>query len=288
MSPAKPRSLPSNFGPAKGAAWRNRWFHIIFGHEDAPGRLFDVVLIIAILSSIIISMLDSVADLHVRWTQLFYVLEWIFTLAFTVELGLRILVVDKPWRYLCSFFGIIDLLAVLPTYLSLFLIGSQYLVVVRALRILRIFRVLKMTRYVGEADMLWSTLVRSRRKILIFVSTILTLVLIFGALMYLIEGPANGFDSIPRSMYWAIVTMTTVGFGDITPHTVLGQMLTSLIMLVGYSIIAVPTGIFAAELAVSIRTQRGVTCGSCHMEDHQPDAHFCRGCGASLDAGTSR
>ncbi|MFC5743033.1 ion transporter [Dyella tabacisoli] len=281
MSRATP---PSALHPAAGAAWRARWFHIIFNHDDAPGRLFDVVLIVAILSSVIVSVLDSVASLHDRLATMFYVLEWVFTLAFTLELILRIAVVDRPWRYLRSFFGIVDLLAVLPSYLSLFFIGSQYLVVIRALRILRIFRILKMTRYVGEANLLWTTLLRSRRKILIFISTIMTLVLIFGALMYLIEGPQNGFSSIPRSMYWAIVTMTTVGFGDITPYTVLGQMLTSLIMLVGYSIIAIPTGIFAVELAAGIRETQKTACPSCGLSEHSSDARYCRGCGTSLDS----
>ncbi|WP_266171932.1 ion transporter [Dyella subtropica] len=277
---------PLPYGPAKGAAWRARWFHIIFGHDDAPGRLFDVVLIVAILSSILITVLDSVADLHDRFAQLLYVLEWVFTVTFTLEYAMRIAVVDKPRAYVRSFFGLVDLLAVLPTYLSLLLVGSPYLLVVRALRILRIFRVLKMTRYVDESNLLWSTLVRSRHKILIFVSTILTLVLIFGALMYLIEGPNNGFSSIPKSMYWAIVTMTTVGFGDITPHTTLGQMLTSVIMLVGYSIIAVPTGIFAAELAAGMRdARRRIICVSCQLHDHEADARFCRRCGTTLEHG---
>jgi voltage-gated potassium channel len=283
MNQRATRPLLSRFGPAKGAPWRAQWFHIIFGHDDRAGRAFDLALIVMIIGSIVVSVLDTVADLHIGWARLFYVLEWLFTLAFTVEFAMRIAVVNRPWRYIFSFFGIVDLLAVLPTYLSLFFVGSQYLVVIRALRILRIFRILKLTQYMGEADMLWSTLLRARRKILIFVSTILTLVLIFGALMYLIEGPGNGFDSIPRSMYWAIVTMTTVGFGDITPHTTLGQMLTSVIMLVGYSIIAVPTGIFAAELAAEMRAKQGAHCAACDLGDHAADARFCRGCGARLE-----
>ncbi|SFS17948.1 voltage-gated potassium channel [Dyella sp. OK004] len=286
MSRTPHSTITLPFRPAAGAPWRARWFHIIFGHDDAPGRLFDVVLIVAILSSILATVLDSVSDLHDRASQLFYVLEWVFTIAFTAEYLMRIAVVNKPRAYMRSFFGIVDLLAVLPTYLSLLLVGSQYLLVVRALRILRIFRILKMTRYVDESNLLWSTLVRSRHKILIFVSTILTLVLIFGALMYLIEGPGNGFSSIPKSMYWAIVTMTTVGFGDITPHTMLGQMLTSVIMLVGYSIIAVPTGIFAAELAAGMReARRRIRCASCRLDDHEADAHFCRRCGTALEHG---
>ncbi|QNK02916.1 ion transporter [Dyella telluris] len=285
MSKQPPFPFDTSVAPATATGWRARWFHIIFGHDDAPGRLFDLILIIAILSSIIVTMLDTVMDLHQRFARVFYVLEWGFTVAFTVEYLMRLSVVAKPKRYALSFFGIVDLLAVLPTYLSLLVTGSQYLLVIRAVRILRIFRVLKMTRYVGEADLLWSTLVKARRKIFIFISTILTLVLIFGALMYLVEGPENGFTSIPRAMYWAVVTMTTVGFGDITPHTPLGQILTSLIMLVGYSIIAVPTGIFAAELAASIReTHRQAVCTACGMQGHQADAQFCRGCGAPLAA----
>ncbi len=274
-------------GPATTSGWRARWFHIIFDHDDRPSRLFDVALIVAIVSSILVTVLDSVADLHDRVTRLFYVLEWVFTILFTAEYLLRIAVVERPRAYMRSFFGIVDLLAVLPTYLSLALAGSQYLLVVRALRILRIFRVLKMTRYVDESNMLWSALMRGRHKILVFVSTILTLVLIFGALMYLVEGPDNGFSSIPRSMYWAVVTMTTVGFGDITPHTTLGQLLTSVIMLVGYSIIAVPTGIFAAELAAGMReARRRIACPACRLQDHETDAHYCRHCGAALEHGT--
>ncbi|RUL61368.1 ion transporter [Dyella dinghuensis] len=273
------------FGPATATGWRARWFHIIFGHEDTAGRRFDVLLIVAILASIAVAVFDSVAQIHLRYSTLFYALEWFFTLAFTLEYVMRIAVVDRPWRYMRSFFGMVDVLAVLPTWLSLFAAGSQYLLVVRALRILRIFRILKLTRYVGEADLLWLTLIRARRKVLIFFSTILTLVLIFGALMYLIEGPEDGFTSIPTSMYWAIVTMTTVGFGDITPKTTLGKMLTSLIILIGYSIIAVPTGIFTAELAAGMRARRKYTpCTHCGQADHEGDAQHCRICGTTLPA----
>ena len=270
-------------GPATGAGWRARWFHIIFEHDDAAGRRFDVLVIIAILGSIAVAVFDTVAQVHARYSGLFYALEWTFTLIFTLEYAMRIVVVDRPWRYVRSFFGIVDLLAVLPTWISLVAVGSQYLLVVRALRILRIFRILKLTRYVGEADLLWLTLVRARRKVLIFFSTILTLVLIFGALMYLIEGPQDGFTSIPTSMYWAIVTMTTVGFGDITPKTTLGKLITSLIILIGYSIIAVPTGIFTAELAAGMRARRNyLPCAQCGQADHEGDARYCRVCGTQL------
>jgi voltage-gated potassium channel len=274
--------------PAAQHGWRARWFHIIFGHDDAASRLFDLVLMVAILASILVAVLDTVEDLHVRLGRAFALLEWLFTIAFTAEYVARLLVVSQPRRYAFSFFGIVDLVAVLPTYLTLLTAGGQHLMVVRALRILRIFRVLKMTRYVSEADMLWSTFLRARPKILVFFSTILTLVLIFGALMYLIEGPENGYTSIPRAMYWAVVTMTTVGFGDITPHTTLGQLVTSLIMLLGYCIIAVPTGIFAAELASGMRqARRAQICPHCQLKEHQPDARYCRGCGMSLEAGES-
>ena len=269
--------------PADGAPWRARWFRVIFGHQDRPGRSFDVILIVAIVASILVTMLDSVQGLHRRFGAAFYVAEWAFTVAFTIEYAVRLWVVRRPWRYARSFFGIVDLLSVLPTYVSLALVGSQYLLVIRALRILRIFRVLKLTRYVGEANLLWSALIRSRRKVLVFVSTFLTLVLIFGALMYLIEGPKDGFTSIPQSMYWAVVTMTTVGFGDITPHTPLGKVLTSLIILVGYSIIVVPTGIFTAELASGIRDARQHRrCEACGLSGHEADARYCRHCGAKL------
>ena len=277
------RTLPTGFGPAAGAPWRAHWFHIIFGHDDPPGKRFDVALIFVIAASIAVAMLDSVASVHARFSHAFYLVEWGFTIVFTIEYLVRLAIVDRPSRYARSFFGIVDLLSVLPTWISLLLVGSQYLLVIRALRILRIFRILKLTRYVGEANFLWSTLVRTRHKIFIFISTILTLVLIFGSLMYLIEGPENGFTSIPESMYWAVVTMTTVGFGDITPKTPLGQLLTALITLVGYSIIAVPTGIFTAELASGMRAQKTrLRCPACGQEEHDSDAQFCKACGASL------
>jgi len=278
------RAPPRNdLGPATGAAWRTQWFHIIFGHDEAPGRRFDVVLIFVIAASIVVAVVDSVASVHARFGNALHLMEWGFTLVFTVEYFVRLAVVDRPARYARSFFGIVDLLSVLPTWISLILAGSQYLLVIRALRILRIFRVLKLTRYMGDANLLWSTLIRTRRKIYIFISTILTLVLIFGSMMYLIEGPENGFTSIPQSMYWAVVTMTTVGFGDITPKTPLGQLLTALITLVGYSIIAVPTGIFTAELASGMRTQKSMRhCEACGQNQHDSDARFCKTCGASL------
>ncbi|MHA6206018.1 ion transporter [Dyella soli] len=287
MSVQKRFPSDSAIEPATPDGWRARWFHVIFRHDTAPGRLFDLVLMVAILLSILVAVLDTVEDLHAPLGSVFYALEWLFTIAFTLEYVVRLLVISHPRRYALSFYGIVDLMAVLPTYLTLLAAGGPHLMVIRALRILRVFRVLKMTRYVGEADMLWTTFLRARPKILVFFSTILTLVLIFGSLMYLIEGPENGYANIPLSMYWAVVTMTTVGFGDITPHTTLGRIVTSLIMLLGYSIIAVPTGIFAAELATGIRKAQQQTCPHCQLPDHQPDARYCRGCGAPLQQGGS-
>ncbi len=274
--------------PARRTGWRAKTFDIVFGHESRAGRGFDIGLIVVIAASVLVTMLDSVAALHLNHVELFLALEWFFTIIFSVEYILRLSIVAEPRRYARSFYGVIDLLAVLPTYLSLLLPGAQYLLVIRALRILRIFRVLKMARYVGESQQLVDALLRSRRKIFIFVSTVVTLVIIFGALMYLIEGPRHGFTSIPRAMYWAVVTMGTVGFGDMTPGTPLGQFVTSIVILIGYGIIAVPTGIYAAELNSIMRVARSEQrCGACRRAGHELDADFCRYCGAALNTTTT-
>ena len=269
-------------GPATATGWRARWFHIIFRHDEGPARQFDLLLIAAIVASVTVVILDSEAGLHARWATWFYALEWMFTLLFTLEYAVRLAVVRRPLAYARSFFGVIDLLSILPTYLSLLLPGSQALLVVRVLRILRIFRVLKLLEYTEAGGMLVTALYRARRKILVFLVAVLTLVLIFAAAMYVIEGPANGFTSIPVSMYWAIVTMATVGFGDITPLTPLGRFVTSALILIGYGIIAVPTGIYTAELAMGLRERRRVRCGGCALAEHEPDAAPCRRCGEPL------
>lgn len=269
--------------PARSHGWRAQAFHIIFGHETPSGREFDIGLIVLIMASVMVSLLDSVAALHARHATLFLTLEWAFTVAFSVEYILRLYIVARPLRYARSFYGVIDLLAVLPSYISLLLPGAQYLLVIRALRILRIFRILKLARFVGESEQLMGALLRSRRKIFIFLSTIITLVVIFGALMYLIEGPEHGFTSIPRAMYWAVVTMGTVGFGDITPSTPAGQFVTSIVILIGYGIIAVPTGIYGAELMASLRVARSQRqCSDCGRSGHESDAVYCRHCSAPL------
>ena len=272
-----------DFLPGSDRGFRNRFYRLAF-HHDSPGeRNFDLWLIVAILASVAVVILDSVPGVKSRWHEALYVAEWVFTVLFTIEYAMRLWAVRRPLRYATSFFGIIDLLAFLPTYLSLVFIGSNYLTVVRVLRLLRVFRVLKLVEYSSEAGLLVDALLRSRRKIFVFISTLMTIVIIFGALMYVIEGPEHGFSSIPTAMYWAVVTMATVGFGDIAPITPLGRLITSVLILIGYSIIAVPTGIYTAELASSLRPRRrNVRCTECSLAEHEVDAWHCRRCGRCL------
>ena len=263
--------------------WRFKIHEIIFEADTKSGKIFDIFLIIAILLSVLVVMLDSIATVNNKYSDLFFIIEWIFTILFTIEYVLRLISVGRPLKYASSFFGIVDLLAVLPTYFSLLFPGSQYFLVIRVLRLLRIFRVLKLVQYVGEAKSLRQALKASKRKIIVFVFTVLIVVVIFGSLMYVIEGEENGFTSIPRSIYWAIVTLTTVGYGDISPITPLGQALAAIIMILGYGIIAVPTGIVTAEMTFAagkkISTQ---ACLECSAEGHDSDAKFCKICGAKL------
>ncbi len=269
--------------PPAGAPWRARLHEIIYEADTPAGKAFDVTLILLIVLSVVVVMLDSIHGVGDRYRPLLHGLEWAFTALFTVEYVLRVVAIERPWSYVRSFFGIVDVMAVLPTYLSLILPGSQSLLVVRFLRLLRIFRVFKLAEYLREAQALRAALVASRRKIAVFFMSIVTLVVIIGAVMYLVEGEASGFSSIPKSVYWTIVTLTTVGYGDIAPRTPLGQLLASVVMLIGYSIIAVPTGIVTAEMTRAhsgrVSTQ---ACPACSLEGHEPDARFCRHCGASL------
>jgi voltage-gated potassium channel len=282
--------LNPQLNPARETGWRKRWFDIIYRHDTPAARNFDLALIAAILASVAVIMLESDADMRARHGDLLYTLEWMFTVLFTVEYVARMAVVRRPLRYAFSSWGIIDLLSILPTYISLLLPGAQALLVVRILRILRLFRILKLTQYVDEGGLLMSALWRSRRKIFVFLSAVLTVVVIFGALMYVVEGPEHGFISIPTGMYWAIVTMATVGFGDIAPVTPLGRFIASVLILIGYSVIAVPTGIYTAELASSLREASHTTnldsrgCPECGLEGHDPDARHCRQCGCRLPA----
>jgi voltage-gated potassium channel len=263
---------------------RERLRQIIFEADTPAGRAFDVALLWAIALSVGAVMLESVGTIRRDHGTTLRATEWAFTALFTVEYVLRLYCAPRTLAYARSFFGIVDLLAIVPTYLSLIVPGSQSLLTIRALRLLRIFRVLKLAHYLGEANVLSTALRSSRRKVTVFLGTVLVLVVILGSAMYLIEGSESGFTSIPRSVYWAIVTLTTVGYGDITPRTVPGQMLASMVMILGYSIIAVPTGIVTAEIMeASRRPVTTRTCMSCLSEGHLPQARYCRDCGQPLD-----
>ena len=263
--------------------WREQLFVIIFESDTPRGKAFDVALLWLIVLSVLAVILESVPDLDTGYDWLLYLAEWVFTAIFTLEYLLRVACVRDKWRYMRSPLGLIDLLAVLPTYLSVFSFGMQYFLVIRVLRLLRVFRIMKLGRYVGEAKLLTSALEASRFKITVFLSTVLTLVVVIGTLMYMIEGPENGFTSIPVGMYWAIVTLTTVGFGDITPTTLAGRTLAALVMIMGYGIIAVPTGIVTVELAQQTRRAgQEVACVGCKASGHDQDAIFCKMCGERL------
>jgi voltage-gated potassium channel len=256
---------------------------VIFEADTPAGKAFDVALLVTIVASVLTVLLESVASIRAGYGPLLRGLEWAFTLLFTVEYALRLLCVGQPLRYALSFFGLVDLLAIVPTYLSVFFAGAQSLIVIRALRLLRIFRVLKLAHFVGEARMLQAAIHASLRKITVFLGVVLTIVLIVGALMYLVEGEASGFSSIPQGIYWAIVTLTTVGYGDIAPQTVPGRVLASVVMILGYGIIAVPTGIVTVELAharqAEVSTQ---ACPQCGAGGHDVDARYCKYCGGRL------
>jgi voltage-gated potassium channel len=268
------------------APWRDHLYKVIFEAETPTGKAFDVGLLIAITASVVIVMLDSVESIHTEYRAAFDVIEWIFTALFTAEYVLRLVTAHYPRRYARSFFGVIDLAAVLPTYLEILFPGVVSLLAIRVLRLLRIFRVFKLGRYLGEMNVLTTALRGSRRKVTVFLGTILCLVVIMGALMFLIEGPENGFTSIPVAMYWAIVTMTTVGYGDIAPQTVAGQILASAVMIIGYSIIAVPTGIVTAEITQAARRPANThTCPACFSEGHAKGARYCRDCGEEFPRG---
>lgn len=268
---------------------RERLHEVIFEADTKVGKWFDVILLVAILASVIIVILESVPDYQVAYGRLFRALEWVFTIIFTIEYILRLYVVHRPMKYATSFFGVIDLLSILPTFLGLIFAGAPTLMIVRGLRLLRVFRIFKLANYLSQGQVIVSALRSSRDKILVFVIFIIIMVSIFGSVMYLVEGTAEGsqFDSIPRSIYWAIVTLTTVGYGDISPTTSLGQFIASIIMISGYAIIAVPTGIVTAEaMSQSMKTQASPvstqSCRYCSAEGHDEDAVHCKYCGEQL------
>ena len=264
--------------------WQFQLHEVIYESETRAGKMFDVALLACILISIIVVMLDSVDTLHDKYGSAFYIIEWIFTGIFTLEYILRLICIRYPFKYVFSSLGIIDLLAILPSYLTLVGIGSQSLLVLRALRLLRIFRIFRLVHFLSEMRFLSVALKNSMRKISIFILFVLTSVVILGSVIYLVEGQTNGFTSIPQSVYWAIVTITTVGYGDIAPVTPLGKFIASFIMLLGYGIIAVPTGIVTTEMALAVKSrQQGASaCPSCGREGHDHDAKFCKYCGGEL------
>ena len=265
--------------------WKHRLHEIVYEADTRAGRRFDLILLILILLSVVLVMLESIAEIHVKYESELDIMEWIITGLFTAEYITRLIAIKKPLSYVFSFYGIIDLLSTIPKYISLIMVGTDSLIALRALRLLRVFRILKITRFIGESNFLVKALYASRAKISVFLFAVFILCIIFGTLMYLIEGETNGYTSIPRSIYWAIVTMTTVGYGDIAPQTPLGQLLASLIMIMGYGIIAVPTGIVSSEMThqtknVDTNTQ---ACLQCNTETHKDGAIFCHNCGTTLN-----
>ncbi|MBA2963891.1 MULTISPECIES: ion transporter [Ramlibacter] len=265
--------------------WRARLYRVIWESDTPAGRLFDQVVVAAILVSVAIVLADSVQGWHQSWRQAFTAAEWFFTLLFTVEYVARVASVERPLRYVLSFFGIVDLLAVLPTYLALFVPELHALIDVRILRLLRIFRIFRLTAYVTEYQVMGNALWATRRKILVFLAAVVMIDLVLGTLMYVVEGPEHGFKDIPTSVYWAITTMTTVGFGDITPRTDLGRTIASLMMLLGWGTLAVPTGIVTAEMTARRHghaPQASRNCAACGASDHGPQAAYCQHCGAAL------
>ena len=274
--------LPPPTDERPGAGWRLRLFEIIFESDTPSGRAFDVALLWAIGISVAVVILESVASIRAAYGPILTAIEWVLTILFTIEYVARLVVVRRPLAYVTSYYGIVDLLAVVPMYLELLLPGSHVLVVVRALRALRVFRILKLGRHLGEAQVLKNALRASRPKITVFLTFVISAVIVVGALMYLVEGPEHGFPDILTGMYWAVVTLCTVGYGDIVPHTPLGKFIASLLMVMGYGVIAVPTGILSAELARLPRSVSGQSCPSCTWMDHDVDAAHCKKCGARL------
>jgi voltage-gated potassium channel len=264
------------------AGWRNSLHEIVFEAETPSGKAFDIALICLIIFSVLIVLMESVRSVRESYGEILFVIEWILTILFSIEYLLRLISVKRPLRYALSFYGLVDLMAIFPTYISLLFPGTQYLLTIRILRLLRIFRILKLTEYITEARVITTALKASRRKISVFLLAVLSLVIVIGSLMYVIEGEENGFTDIPTSIYWAIVTLTTVGYGDLSPKTALGKILASIVMILGYGIIAVPTGIVTAELTRSVKSASTQVCPECHAEGHDADATHCKYCGTLL------
>lgn len=269
---------------SRSKSWRSKLHQTIYESNTTAGKVFDIVLLLLIVASIVVVMLDSVKSINQQYGSLLYVLEWTFTGLFTIEYILRLICIQRPLLYVTSSLGIIDLLAIIPSYLSIFFVGAHSLLVFRALRLLRIFRIFKLAHFITEMQFLQTAIYNSLKKISIFMLAVLSLVIILGSIMYLVEGRVNGFNSIPDSVYWAIVTVTTVGYGDISPVTPLGKFIASIMMFIGYGIIAVPTGIVTTEMALAVRSKKhgSETCPGCGREGHDKDARYCKYCGAEL------
>ena len=269
--------------------WKEKVHEVIYEADTPAGKLFDVILLLVILLSILLVMLESIESIGTKYAYILNVAEWVITILFSIEYIARIISVEKPKTYVFSFYGIIDLLSTIPKYISLFVLGTHSLVALRALRLLRVFRILKLTRFIGESANFGKALKRSRPKIAVFISFVIVLCIILGTVMYLVESnEGSGFTSIPRSVYWAIVTLTTVGYGDIAPITALGQFIASLIMILGYGIIAIPTGIVTSEMSKSEKElipNNTQNCANCNEDYHQDNAEFCHKCGNKINHG---
>lgn len=262
--------------------FKNRLYEIIFEADTRAGKIFDQVLLFLILFSILLVVLGSVENIYTRFNNILRTIEWIITILFSIEFIARIWLSPRPFRYIFSFYGFIDLLALLPNYLAIFIPGAHNLMVIRGLRVMRIFRILKLSRYTSAGRIILEALWNSKEKITVFIIFVIIISIIIGTFMFLIEGPENGFSDIPTSIYWAIVTLTTVGYGDLSPTTHIGQMLSSFVMLLGYSIMAVPTGIVAANI-IGKQNRNTQVCSKCMYDKHDDDAHYCKRCGKSLD-----
>src|SRR5687768_4231530 len=262
--------------------WRHRIYEVVFEAETPPGKVFDITLITLILLSVLAVFLESMSAVRGVYGRQLFLAEWFFTVLFSIEYILRMIAVRRPLRYALSFYGLVDLLAILPTYISLFVPGTQYFLAIRILRLLRIFRVLKLTAYISEGRVISTALRASKQKITVFLVAVITIVTVVGSMMYVVEGEEHGFTDIPTSIYWAIVTLTTVGYGDLSPKTGLGKFLASAVMIMGYGIIAVPTGIVTAELARAGKPASTQVCPECHAEPHDLDAVYCKYCGTKL------
>ncbi len=269
---------------AKKGSWKQRLHEIIYEADTKEGKLFDVVLLVSIITSILLVMLESVNSFDEKYHKYLNISEWIITILFSIEYILRIISIKKPMKYIFSFYGIIDLLSTIPKYLSFVFVGSHHLIALRALRLLRVFRILKLTRYVGASNTLLVAMRASKAKISVFLFFVVIICVILGTIMYMVEGAENGFTSIPRSVYWAIVTLTTVGFGDIAPQTPLGQFISSIIMILGYAIIAIPTGIVSSEMTKNSKDENNTqACPNCLKEKHKNNAIYCYNCGSILN-----